>query len=224
MRSTSLIVLVLAVALTDWAAVYKNWKKVEYAAKPATLALLFVWLLVVSRLQGVIIWFGLGLLFSLAGDVFLMFSDRWFILGLAAFLLAHLMYIAGFNLPLPDVSPVWSLGLAVVLGLSAARLLRRIVEGLGARGLRRLVGPVLLYGMLITLMLLSAMLTLFREEWKVTTALLVSVGAVLFYFSDIVLAWDKFVAPVRNGRLLNMVTYHLGQIALIVGVTLQFKQ
>ena len=224
MPAIILLVSVFAAAAVDWIAVAKGWKKVEYAAKPATLALLFVWLLIVSRLQGVLLWFGLGLLFSLAGDVFLMLSDRWFILGLAAFLLAHLMYIAGFNIPLPDVSPVWSLGLAVVLGLSAARLLRRIVDGLAAKGLRRLVGPVLLYGMIITLMLLSAMLTLFRAEWKVLTALLVSAGAALFYFSDSFLAWDKFVVPIKNGRLLNMVTYHLGQIALVVGAALQLAK
>jgi len=224
MSAMLLLVLVLAAALVDWAAVYKGWRKVEYVAKPATLALLFAWLLAVSRLQGVLLWFGLGLLFSLAGDVFLMLSDRWFVLGLAAFLLAHLMYIAGFNIPLPNVSPVWSLGLAVILGLSAARLLRRIVDGLAEKGLRRLVGPVLLYGMIITLMLLSAMLTLFREEWKVLPALLVTVGAALFYISDSFLAWDRFVVPIKNGRLLNMVTYHLGQIALIVGAALQLTK
>ncbi len=224
MSSMILLVPVLAAALVDWAAVYKGWRKVEYVAKPATLALLFAWLLVVSGLQGMLLWFGLGLLFSLAGDVFLMLSDRWFILGLAAFLLAHLMYIAGFNIPLPNVSPVWSLGLAVVLGLSAARLLRRIVDGLAAKGLRRLVGPVLLYGMIITLMLLSAMLTLFREEWKVLPAALATVGAALFYISDSFLAWDRFVVPIKNGRLLNMITYHLGQIALIVGAVLQLTK
>jgi uncharacterized membrane protein YhhN len=224
MSSMLLLIPVLAAALLDWAAVYKGWRKVEYVAKPATLVLLFAWLLVVSGLQGVLLWFGLGLLFSLAGDVFLMLSDRWFILGLAAFLLAHLMYIAGFNIPLPNVSPVWSLGLAVVLGLSAARLLRRIVDGLAAKGLRRLVGPVLLYGMIITLMLLSAMLTLFREEWKVLPAMLAAMGAALFYISDSFLAWDRFVVPIKNGRLLNMITYHLGQIALIVGVALQLAK
>jgi len=219
---TAVLVLTFLAALTDWVAVYKGWKTIEYVAKPATLALLFAWLFLQSHLQGVLLWFGLGVLFSLAGDVFLMFSDRWFILGLAAFLIAHLMYLAGFNMPLPNVAPVWSLGLAIVLGLSAARLLRRITTGLASKGLRRLVGPVLLYGMVITLMLLSALLTLFRVEWKSIPALLVSLGAFLFYLSDIILAWNKFVNPIRNGRIMNMVAYHLGQIALVIGVVYQF--
>ncbi len=216
------LLLVLFLAVLDWAAVARGWKKVEYATKPATMLLLFISLWAVSGLEGVLIWFGLGLLFSLAGDVFLLLSDRYFILGLASFLLAHLMYIAGFNIPLPNVSPVWSISLAIVLSLTAARVLRRITDGLAAKGLRRLVGPVLLYGMIITLMLLSAMLTIFRSEWKTSASLLVTIGATLFYLSDVVLAWNKFVAPFKHARLVNMMTYHLGQIAIILGVFFQF--
>jgi hypothetical protein len=54
-------------------------------------------------------------------------------------------------------------------------------------------------------------------------ALLVALGAFLFYLSDIILAWMKFVAPIQNGRIYNILAYHLGQIALIAGVVLQFK-
>ncbi len=216
-----LLALVLAAAVLDWISVAKGWKKIEYAAKPATLALLFAWVAVQSQLQGIALWFGLGLLFSLAGDIFLMFSDRWFIPGLVAFLLAHLMYIAGFNIPLPNVSPLWSIGLAVVLALSAARLLRRITAGLASKGLQRLAGPVLLYGMVITLMLLSAWLTLLRQDWSASASLLASTGAVLFFFSDVILAWNKFVNPLQHGRLINIIAYHLGQIALMIGVMIQ---
>ncbi len=219
-----LLALVLAAAILDWISVARGWKKIEYAAKPAALALLFAWVFVQSQLQGIALWFGLGLLFSLAGDIFLMFSDRWFIPGLVAFLLAHLMYIAGFNIPLPNVSPLWSIGLAVVLALSAARLLRRITAGLASKGLQRLAGPVLLYGMVITLMLLSAWLTLLRQDWSASASLLASTGAVLFFFSDVILAWNKFVNPLKHGRLINMVAYHLGQITLMIGVMIQFAR
>jgi hypothetical protein len=44
----------------------------------------------------------------------------------------------------------------------------------------------------------------------------------LFFYSDAILAWIKFVAPIKNGRMMNMITYHLGQIALIAGVLIQF--
>jgi uncharacterized membrane protein YhhN len=219
------IIIVVAVAVVDWIAVAKGWKKIEYIAKPWTMAALFLVLALVGRFSSLpLIFFGLGILFSLAGDVFLMFSDRWFIPGLVSFLLAHVFYIVGFNIPLPVVSPTWALVLALVLAFSAARLLRPIVAGLAAKGQRKLVGPVIIYGVVITLMLLSAMLTLFRLEWKATPAALVSVGAMLFFYSDAILAWIKFVAPIKNGRMMNMITYHLGQIALIAGVLIQFTR
>jgi hypothetical protein len=67
------------------------------------------------------------------------------------------------------------------------------------------------------------MMTLFRADWpSPLAAALAALGAMLFFYSDAILAWIKFVAPVKNGRLMNMITYHLGQIALIAGVLIQF--
>jgi uncharacterized membrane protein YhhN len=117
----------------------------------------------------------------------------------------------------------WAIAIAIVLGLSAVRLLRRIVEGVRKTQKRLLVGPVIVYSTVITLMLLSALLTLFRPDWKSTPALLVSLGAFLFYLSDIILAWNKFVIPIKNGRMLNIGIYHLAQIAIVVGVAIQFS-
>jgi uncharacterized membrane protein YhhN len=223
-------ILLFLVAVIDWVAVAKNWKKVEYVAKPAAMLVLLGLLALVGGFRSLpLICFGLGIFFSLAGDVFLMisyarFSDRWFLPGLAAFLLAHVSYIAGLNIPLPEVSPIWSLGLAVVLALGAARILRRIIDGVRKKGLPRLVRPVGLYGTVITLMLLSALLTLNNTAWKTSAAGLVALGAVLFYFSDVLLAWNKFVKPIKNGRLVNMILYHLGQAALVAGVLIQFAK
>jgi uncharacterized membrane protein YhhN len=43
---------------------------------------------------------------------------------------------------------------------------------------------------------------------------------VLFYASDSMLAWDRFLKPLSHARLRVMVTYHLGQIGIILGATL----
>ena len=228
MLKTILFIAILAVAVSDWLAVARSWKKVEYLAKPATMVLLLCYLALAGGFGATpLILFGLGLFFSLAGDMFLMvsfyrFSNRWFLPGLVAFLLAHVAYIIGFNIPILEASPVFGIGIAIVLALTAARILRRIVAGVREKGLRRMVAPVVIYGTVITLMLLSALLTLYRADWKTSASGLVCLGAILFYFSDIILAWNKFVRPVKNGRLLNMISYHLGQIALIVGVVIQF--
>ncbi len=221
-------ILYFLIAALDWAAVAKGWKKVEYIARPAAMLILLGPLVFVASFGSVpLICFSLGIFFSLVGDVFLMlsyprFSDRWFFPGLAAFLLAHVSYIIGLNIPMPDVSPLWSIGLGIILALTSARLLRRILGGVSQKGLGRMIRPVALYGMTITLMLLSALLTLFSSRWNVYAATLVSSGAILFYFSDTLLAWNKFVIPVKNGRLVDMILYHLGQFALVSGVIIQF--
>ena len=220
---TGLLALTFIAAITDWVAVHKGWRKVEIIAKPATMVFLFAWMAYTARFEHIaLVFFGLGILFSLAGDVFLMLSDRWFIAGLVSFLMAHVMYIIGFYMPLPELSPLWALALAVILGLGAAQVLGGIVNGLRAKSLQKLVTPVVIYGIIITLMLLSALLTLSRPDWQLLTAILVSLGALAFYISDVILAWNKFVKPIKNGRIMNMAAYHIGQIALIIGVVYQF--
>ncbi len=216
-----LIILAFIFAGLESLALWKGWHKLEYLVKPAVMICLFVWLSATAGLQGALLWFGIGILFSLAGDIFLLFIDRFFMFGLVAFLLGHVAYLIGFNIPLPQTT-VWSIGFAIVIGMGSVRVLRRIVGSIRAKGQKRLIVPVLVYGTVITLMLLSAMLTLFRLDWDATAALLVSFGAAMFYFSDIVLAWHRFVAPIKNGRMLNIGMYHLAQIAIVVGVAMQF--
>ncbi|MFH2039870.1 MAG: lysoplasmalogenase family protein, partial [Chloroflexota bacterium] len=75
---------------------------------------------------------------------------------------------------------------------------------------------------LISLMLVSALWTLFRSDWSTWNAVLVSLGAILFYSSDLTNAWIRFVNPVRGGRVVVMITYHAGQILLMVGVVLNW--
>ncbi|MBI5352923.1 MAG: lysoplasmalogenase [Chloroflexi bacterium] len=184
--------------------------------------MLFLWLWTSLGLSGASLWFGMGILFSLAGDVFLMLSlDRFFIFGLVAFLLAHIAYVIGFNIPLPDAS-LWGIAFAVIVSLGGARIIRRILDALVSKGQVRLRMPIIVYSMVISIMLLSAMLKLMDLTWTANSAILVSLGAFFFYISDIILAWNKFVSPIQNGRIYNIAAYHLGQIMLIAGVIMHF--
>lgn len=219
---TALLVLVIIAALIDWAAVAKGWNTMEYFAKPAVMVFLFAWLYAATQLRGAPFWFGMGILFSLIGDGLLLFPDRMFLPGLAAFLLAQTAYIIGFSAGIvaPDFRTIL---LAAIIALVAAQILRKLTASLKAGGQNRLILPVQAYGLVISLMLFTAMLSLTRPDWKTVPAALVSLGAFLFYLSDIILAWNRFVVPIKNGRLLNMVAYHIGQTALIVGVVMQFS-
>ena len=100
--SLTLIWVALLFAALDWAAVARGWKVLSYIAKPAVMVCLIAWLGVNGGWSGVLLWFTAGLIFSLAGDIFLMLPKERFVAGLVAFLLAHLAYIIGLNThPLP---------------------------------------------------------------------------------------------------------------------------
>lgn len=216
------LALALLFALLESIAVSRNLQRLEYIAKPAVMAFLFLWLYTTTGLQGTTLWFGLGILLSLVGDVLLMISlDRLFLPGLAAFLLAHLSYITGFRAELTTVN-VWSLILLAFIAINASRLLRRIVGAMRARGENTLILPVIAYGIVISIMLYAAMSTTSNLTWSPLAASLVSAGALLFVASDVILAWMKFVAPLKNARIWNIALYHLGQIGLIAGVVSQF--
>ena len=212
----------LILAALEALALWKNIRWLEFIAKPTVMVFLFIYLWTSTQLMGAALWFGIGILFSLTGDVFLLWLDRFFLAGLVAFLLAHLSYLTGFNTP-PSPLNLWALLLALIVGLGGVRVLRRILVALVQKGQARLRIPVTIYAMVISLMLLSAMLKLTDMGWNAGASLLVAAGAFLFYLSDIIFAWNQFVAPIPHGRILNISCYHLGQILLIVGAAMQYS-
>ena len=48
---------------------------------------------------------------------------------------------------------------------------------------------------------------------------LYALGALLFVFSDFILAWNKFTAPIENAGLLIMIPYYLGQWLIYIRST-----
>jgi alkenylglycerophosphocholine hydrolase len=217
------LIFAMIFAALEAIAVSRNLKNLEYVTKPAVIVFLFLWLYTRTGLQAHLFWFGIGLLCSLLGDVLLLVpQDCMFIPGLVAFLFTHVCYLMGFQEQLLHPT-AWSMILMVVIMLSGVRLLRRIVSAMHTRDKHGLVKPVAFYGLLISLMLAAAMSTLSDPAWKAGAALLVSAGAFLFWVSDLMLAWNKFVSPIKNGRLPSILAYHLGQIGLIAGVISQFS-
>jgi uncharacterized membrane protein YhhN len=211
-----------AAAGLNWLAVARGWRRLEYLAKPAVMLALLAWLLAHGGPWPVpVLLFSVGLVCSLVGDVALMLPGDLFLAGLGAFLLAHLAYIASLSRGgLPPLVPVAVL--AVPLAGVSLWLVTRISQALAARGAHGLRGPVAAYTLVLGLMVLAALGTLARPAWDLGAAALVSAGAVLFMLSDAVLAWNKFVAPVRAGPMLIIVAYHVGQMLLTAGVARQY--
>ena len=219
MRSVWLFAALVFIA-TDWLALWRERPAVNYLTKPLALLFLLVWFWASAGRSWTSFWFMLGFCFSLAGDGFLLLSPRYFNFGLAAFLLAHLSYVAG----LADGASLlsWRFGVAAlavtVLGIVSTSRLFKAVRTNSVH--RKMTLPIILYAAAIGAMLLLAIWTLFRPEWPSDSAALVASGAALFYFSDLYLAYDRFVRPMQNARLMVRITYHLGQLALAAGVIL----
>lgn len=216
------LLLALIAALLEAIAVQRKIAKLEFFAKPAVMFFLLVWLYATTGIRGDAFWFGLGILFSMVGDLALLnSSDRMFMIGLIAFLLTHIFYLIGFKNELLTFT-AWSTILILFIFVNGLRLLRRIVSAMQANGQGALSVPVIVYGLVISLMLYAAMATMYDPAWKTSAAVFVSAGAFLFWISDLILAWNKFVTPIKNGRVPSILAYQLGQIGLIAGVINQF--
>ena len=213
MSTTTLILVSLIVAAADWIAVAADWRRAEYVLKPLTLVLLIAAALVAGVHWAVVA----ALCLSLLGDIFLMLPADRFIPGLAAFLLAHVFYVVGY-LETDGSLIVRAVVLLAVVAISSA-IGSRIRAGIRAKGLDRFEKPVVAYVFVISAMV-----------WCVVTASIVlpvpqryfaAIGAVLFYTSDALIGWTRFVRAIAHGRVAIMVTYHLGQIGLLLGATTQ---
>lgn len=210
--------LALAVAALDWMALWRGWRRLDHLAKPGVMGVLIAWLLDrwLATGVGILGWFLVGACLSLVGDVFLMLPRERFTAGLAAFALAHVAYLVGLW-PSATVGP-WLLAPGLVLIVASLSLFRRLSRALRTPGRQQLRAPVAAYSLIITAMALAALTTLGNPGWSLQAAGIVALGALSFYLSDALLAWNRFVRPVRAGRLKVRVLYHLGQIALVGGV------
>lgn len=204
MTTTAWILLAAAAftAVVDWVAVTRGDRRTEYVAKPATLALLVGVALALDPADDTQrAWFVAALVLSLLGDVFLMLPRDAFVPGLASFLLAHLAYIGGLRLESGDAIPI-VIGVVVGAVVAVARRVLRAVD-------RPLLVPVAVYMVVITAMGLYAVNS---GDWRA------AVGAVLFMASDSLIAWNRFVAPLRYARPAIMSTYHLAQALLVLSL------
>lgn len=209
-----------AATVVDWVAVARGDARLEYAAKPAVLALLTVAAAVLPDAHTDLVdrrwWFVAALACCLLGDVLLMLPGDLFIPGLVAFLVAHILFIGGLlQPPSPPGSPPFAFSatglavasvVAVAVGAVPATLIFRslVRDGAGA-----LLAPVAVY--------LVAVLTMAVLAANVG-APAAAVGAALFVVSDSVLALNRFVQPIPRGDVVVHVTYHAAQVLLVLSL------
>ncbi|TPG16322.1 lysoplasmalogenase [Pedococcus bigeumensis] len=206
---TSLAAVAVAAPL-DWWSVAVRGRRREWVLKPLVLVLLIVTAWLLGAPDSTAGWWLLAALgLSLVGDVALLSdSDPRFVVGLGSFLVAHLVFVVAFahlGMPRADLGLV---GLGLVVGMAVV-VGRRVVPAARAEGGPALAGAVAAYMIVIGAMVVTA--------WA-TGHPVVALGATVFMVSDAVLALDRFVTARRFGSLAVMVTYHLGQVLIVLGV------
>jgi len=193
--------------------------KLHYIVKP----------LIVLSLIGYVIWEGktlqssrrslllLALICSMLGDILLMFNSQnqqFFIFGLIAFLVAHIMYILLF---LKDRNREKNaLPFALVLLIYATALFYLLKEGLG-----EMLVPVIAYMLVILTMASTAFLR--KDKVSKQSYLLIFIGALLFMLSDSLLALNMFYKPIPMANFAIMITYALAQFFIVIGILRQPK-
>jgi uncharacterized membrane protein YhhN len=215
----SLLLASFVSAIIDWIAVLLQIRWLEYLFKPLTMILLILWFFkILPPEKPIIASFVLaGLVLSLFGDIFLMLPGNWFLAGLIAFLVGHVAYIIGFNSGGIQVR-MSSLIIAVLISSFAVPIYLQLRGGLKTSGRERLILPVTLYVIVISIMFWSASTVLFREDWITLAGVLLTIGAGFFFFSDAILGWNRFVKTIERGNLIVIVTYHSAQYLISFGV------
>jgi uncharacterized membrane protein YhhN len=144
-----------------------------------------------------------GLLFSLGGDILLIWRDkRPFAAGIAAFLLAHIVYIGAFVYL--GVAPVASIVALAVLGAGTGLLASRFVPKAGS-----LAPAVVAYIVVITLMGAAAVGALAHTPTWSRFAL--AAAALSFMASDVCVARDRFEGTGFANRASGWVMYYTAQ-------------
>lgn len=188
----------IGLAVITWLAVAQDWKEAEYVTKPAAMVALILFAATGPHPSP---WLGGALLLSLLGDIYLMLPANLFMAGLVAFLFAHLAYIADF-----DATVGWRLFWFVIVAAAAAPLTRRVLRSVTDDAVR---APVAVYIGVLALMVASAI----AAGRPVAAA-----GALLFFASDALIGWDRFVQRLAWARVAIMATYHLGQLGLVLSL------
>lgn len=149
-----------------------------------------------------------GLLFSLAGDIFIELS---FIAGLICFLATQILYlIAFFSTPGENVisgKRVYLLVPVCIYGVVLILYLNKDLNGMRI--------PVIIYAITILTMLTAAINRMNKVNrlsfWIVLT------GAALFVFSDSAIAVNRFSYAIKSSEWIIMTTYIVAQYLIITG-------
>jgi uncharacterized membrane protein YhhN len=192
----------------------------DFVTKPLIMITLLVYYLAGRKEKpNTLTYLAIGaILFSWCGDIILMLQGRYdglFVFGLAAFLIAHLFYIATYRKAvLPERSAEsrsfirTRIAFLIFVGAALIYILYPNLENM--------LVPVILYTFVIISMAIAGVLRKGRTVEK--SFIMVYSGALLFIMSDSMIAINKFLNPLVQAQLMIMATYIAAQFLIVKGL------
>ncbi len=202
-----LLGLAFVVSAGNWYAVANGDVRLEYLCRPVALFFLIAATVEMDpRSSSAWAFFVVALCFSMVGDVVLMAMPQSFLPRVGCFLAADLAYVGGLLYLGID-------GAGLLAGLLLVGLLFGIVGVLILRAVAQhhpdLIGPIKAYAGAVSLLVITAC--------GVGRPLVV-VGAGLFYASDTLTGWNRFVRNDPAYTLAIAVMSTLGQFGLVLAL------
>jgi len=204
----------------NWTAAYLEKMKLYYVTKPLALMAMISFFAWCGGYKSTLIPFLIGLSLSLIGDVLLIPQrTRFFLMGMGAFALAHVAYIYGFS--------QWAVSywmyiptavVLVVLLLVFSFYIKTQCADAKLPSLQKHLFKV--YGALIGIMALMAWMSLAREGWLPTPAVIAGLGGSFFVVSDLMIALGKLEKTIPKQRFWVIVCYHVAQLFILSSVLL----
>ena len=193
-------------SLIDFFGIYLEKQWMIYLAKPMLMTTLFGYYYLNKKSDN--LFFVLGLLFSLFGDLFLLGSgELYFILGLIFFLIAHVFYIIMVFKILLEIKLKDFMIAGIPYLLLFLILINVLHDGLGSMKI-----PVIIYAMTISFLGVFSLLLFLQSRTK--TSLLLLFGVLIFITSDTILALNLFYEKQSFYPILIMTTYVMAQFLI----------
>jgi uncharacterized membrane protein YhhN len=223
--------IVLGGFLLDWAAILFDWHCLKPLTKVLAMSLVILWTLIAAGwdLYLPITILLLAQVLGLGGDIFLLFSGRWFLWGLASFLVGHLYYLILLGIQIVKSLPSMEMTASLVIGIIVILVVWllymvtffSLMKPISRR--KALWVAIQIYAWILSGLTAAGFFFAFLQPAKGWQYWLVPLGGTLFMISDSILAYNRFIRPIRLGQLWVRISYHLAQLSLAVGFLLMIR-
>lgn len=211
----------IAVAILELVGCAFEIDQLRHMTKPLLMPILLVYLRkgTTERITLSFLFAAGALIFSFIGDALLMFADHsqlFFLIGLGAFSITHVLYSFAFNKAvISDLDPrplltkvLYAVPFVVILVFVLSWVLPSVDFSMKFL--------IVMYTIVITAMVLSAIYRNGRSNQEGVNQVIL--GGVFFLMSDTLLALDMFVQSMANASVWIMLTYILAQWNIINGL------